>query len=93
MSEDTQHEVLAHLIDHVCEHGFQPTVAEMAEHFGVTPRAVRDRLDHLVRKGYLAAPVKRMERCWSINREGDERNTMKSWCGREHTSPLVVSAR
>jgi DNA-binding transcriptional MocR family regulator len=60
---EKQAEVLDHVIAHVAEFGYQPTAREMAERFGVTHRAVMDRIAHLANKGYVELPPTRSERC------------------------------
>jgi Mn-dependent DtxR family transcriptional regulator len=57
-----QAEVWDYIVNHVCEHGFQPTAVDMAEHFKVTPAAVRERVTHLVRKGLLGLGARGTER-------------------------------
>ena len=60
---EKQAEVWAFVVEHVCRHGFQPTIREMAEHFGVTPKAILDRIAHLANKGYVETGAKASERC------------------------------
>ncbi|MBY0525563.1 MAG: hypothetical protein K2R98_19315 [Gemmataceae bacterium] len=50
---DKQMEVFRFLIAHIQEHGYQPSIAEMAMHFGVTKRAILDRLQQMESKGFL----------------------------------------
>jgi SOS-response transcriptional repressor LexA len=58
-----QLELLLFYIKHIEEHGYQPTYREAATHFGITSRAIQDRLLQLARKGYCEMPVKRGDRC------------------------------
>jgi SOS-response transcriptional repressor LexA len=50
---DKQLEVFQHIIKHIQDHGYQPSVAEMAIHFEVTKRAILDRLKLLQEKGFI----------------------------------------
>lgn len=59
---DKQQELWLHIVGHVAEFGYQPSMTEMAEHFGVTVKAIRDRLVHLENKGYIRFPPKHSDR-------------------------------
>lgn len=61
-----QAEILLHVIRHVEEHGFQPSLTEMAETFGITVKATRDRLLQVAQKGYIEFPAKKQERCFRL---------------------------
>ncbi len=50
---DKQLEVLKYIIEHVEEHGYQPTQAEMAAKFGVTKSAIGSRIKELARRGLV----------------------------------------
>jgi repressor LexA len=62
---DKQAEVLGFIIDYVEEHGFQPTTGDMAEHFGVSVNAIKDRLKQLITKQVITT-MPRQERAISI---------------------------
>lgn len=53
---ETQLDVLRYLIDHIQKHGYQPTQAEMAEHFGVTKNAIQARLKELAKRNIIDMP-------------------------------------
>lgn len=55
---DGQLDIFRYLVKHVQEFGFQPTVQEVAEHFGVAPRAIHDKLGQLARKGFITLSPK-----------------------------------
>ena len=61
-----QQETLNCIIESVCERGFQPSMQEMAVHFSITRKAVRDRLVQLARKGYIQMPRCHQQRCYRI---------------------------
>lgn len=49
-----QAQVLAFISDHLAQHGYPPTVREVAAHFGFrSPRAAYDHVKALEKKGYL----------------------------------------
>ena len=50
---EPQAQVFKYIVKHVCEHGFQPSTTEMATHFGVSRRAIADRIKQLASKGYV----------------------------------------
>ncbi len=50
---DKQREVYLYIIHHVEQFGFQPSHREIAEHFGVTKRAISQRLNLLAEKGWV----------------------------------------
>lgn len=50
---DKQMEVFRLIVATIQENGYQPSVAEMARHFGVTKRAILDRLQQLEEKGFV----------------------------------------
>jgi predicted DNA-binding protein YlxM (UPF0122 family) len=60
---EKQAEVFTYMVEHVQEYGYQPSMTEMAEHFGVTVKAIRDRLMQLAGKGYVELPPKHSDRC------------------------------
>lgn len=64
---EKQAEVWKYLVDHVERHGFQPSNREMAEHFGIFPKALSDRLDQLASKGYIQFAGKWQDRCLKLN--------------------------
>lgn len=63
---ELQAQVLMLIIRHVEEHGFQPSMTELAETLGVTVKSVRDRLLQVAQKGYLEFPGKKQERCYRL---------------------------
>lgn len=52
-ASEKQLEVFEFIIRHVEDHGFQPSGAEMARHFGVTKTAIQARLKNLARRGFI----------------------------------------
>ena len=50
---EKQLEILEFIFGYVCEHGFQPSQQEMAEHFGVNKNAVAGRLNGLEKNGLI----------------------------------------
>ena len=58
-----QGELFLYIIETVCERGFQPSTAEMAEKFNVTRKAIVDRLHQLAKKGVIEMPGKKSARC------------------------------
>lgn len=63
---EPQAQVLLLIIRHVEEHGFQPSLTELAETLGITVKSVRDRMLQLAQKGYVEFPGKKMERCFRL---------------------------
>jgi hypothetical protein len=60
---EKQAELLNHLIRHVEQHGYQPSMTEMGEALGgITAKAVRDRLHQLARKGFVELSQKHVDR-------------------------------
>ncbi len=59
---DRQKEVYSYLVWHVCEYGYQPTIVELAENFGVHLNAIKQILGQLDEKGYIRLPGERAER-------------------------------
>jgi SOS-response transcriptional repressor LexA len=57
-----QLEVLRHIIAFVEQHGYQPTLAEMAATFEVTKNAIQSRLKELRRHGLVELPPGRKRR-------------------------------
>src|SRR5699024_4473611 len=53
----TQHNTLHLIRAHVSEHGYPPSLRELAQAAGVTPNAVRKHLRALARAGYVALPA------------------------------------
>ena len=51
---DPQLQVYEYLIWYVEQHGYQPTLREMGEKFGVSGAAIQDRLEFLERFGLVA---------------------------------------
>ncbi len=64
---EKQAEVFQFIVEHVETHGFQPSNKEMAEHFGIYPKALSDRIGQLVLKGYIELPPKWSDRCFKLN--------------------------
>ncbi len=66
---EPQLDVLRYVICFVEEHGYQPTQAEMAAHFGVTKNAIQSRIKELARRGFvqLAEGEKTRERALKLN--------------------------
>lgn len=64
---DKQKEIFFFIVDYLEENGYQPTTREAAQHFGITRRAASDRIEQLIRKGYLVAPPLNQERSLKIN--------------------------
>jgi DNA-binding transcriptional regulator YhcF (GntR family) len=50
---DEQKEVYFYIIKHVEDHGFQPSVRELAEQFGINQASMYQRLKLLARKGFV----------------------------------------
>lgn len=50
---DKQLEIFQFIVAHIQDHGYQPSVSEMATHFEVTKRAILDRLKLLEEKGFI----------------------------------------
>ncbi len=66
---EEQLEVFRYVISFVQEHGYQPTQAEMAKHFGVTKNAIQSRIRELGRRGFveLTEGEKVRERALKLN--------------------------
>jgi Mn-dependent DtxR family transcriptional regulator len=60
---EKQAELYMYLVRHVEQYGYQPSLTEVAEAFGVTAKAVRDRLMQLANKGYVELGPKYADRC------------------------------
>lgn len=50
---DRQHQVLAFFVDYTRENGMPPTIRDVGQHFGFSPRAAYDHVRRLVCKGML----------------------------------------
>jgi DNA-binding Lrp family transcriptional regulator len=61
---DKQREVWHYYLAYACRNGFQPTITEVAARFGVTRRAIADRLVQLAVKGIVELPRAAQERCY-----------------------------
>jgi len=59
---EKQAEVFTYILEFVENNGYQPSVKEMAEAFGISRKALRDRLMQLAMKGYVEMPIKHSER-------------------------------
>lgn len=59
--------VWEYIIDHVEINGFQPSIQEMAEHFGIDRKALHDRLKELEKKHFIRLPGPNKERCIRLN--------------------------
>jgi SOS-response transcriptional repressor LexA len=57
-----QLELYRFLVHHIEENGYQPSHTEMADAFGVTKRAILDRLRQLEAKGLIEPPEAGRER-------------------------------
>jgi hypothetical protein len=56
--------IYQHIVRWVADYGYQPTVSEMADYFGLkSRRSVIDRLHQLASKGYVGLPERYQERC------------------------------
>jgi repressor LexA len=64
---EKQREVLEFLVRFIEENGYQPSLKEMAEFFGITKKALRDRIMQLRAKGYVNVPAERQERCLKLS--------------------------
>lgn len=51
---DRQREVFNFLRDYYHEHGFIPSMREIADHFGFTPRSAMGHLEALEKKGFIS---------------------------------------
>lgn len=60
---EKQSELYVYIVRHVEQYGYQPSKTEMAEHFGVTNKAIGDRILQLANKGYIELPPKHSDRC------------------------------
>jgi SOS-response transcriptional repressor LexA len=69
MPTEPQLELLAFLIKHIEEHGYQPTQSEMALQFGVTKNAIQNRLKEFAKWDLIQMPKgeKTKERGTKIN--------------------------
>mgnify|MGYP002621318226 FL=1 len=56
---DRQREVLDYIAQYTEENGYPPTVRETSERFGVSLRAIQDRIAGLQKKGYLSLSEKK----------------------------------
>ncbi len=63
---EKQAEVWMFLVNYVEANGYQPSQVEIAEHFGVTKKAIADRLVQLHAKGYIELPERYKDRCIKI---------------------------
>lgn len=61
-----QLELYDFLVRHVEQFGYQPSLKEMGEAFGVTRNAVKDRVKQLVHKGLVALPAVYQDRCLGL---------------------------
>ena len=49
-----QRQVLDFISDHICDHGFAPTIREIGEEMGIkSTNGVSEHIETLIRKGYL----------------------------------------
>ena len=53
MLTEKQEAVLNHVESCIKKNGYAPTLKEMSEHFGITPMAIKDRLELIEKKGYI----------------------------------------
>jgi hypothetical protein len=58
-----QEELYLFIISFIEEHGFQPSMTEQAEHFGISVKAVKDRQIQLAVKGFVELPPRHSDRC------------------------------
>ena len=65
-ASDLQKEYLEFIYRFVCEHGYQPNRGELAENFGVYPRAVADTVGQLAKRGLVVLPEATQERCLGL---------------------------
>ncbi len=63
---EKQKEILELIIGFVQENGYQPSRDQLAAMVGATRHAVNQRIEHLVKKGYLGFDLKGGERCLRI---------------------------
>lgn len=67
---EKQKEILELIIDFVEKNGHQPSRDQLAVMVGATRHAVNQRIEHLVKKGYLDYDSKGGERCLRIRGVG-----------------------
>ena len=67
MPSEKQLELWSYIIEHVEENGYQPSVLEMAEHFGVTNRAICQQLELLIEHGLINGDKSVKARAWKLN--------------------------
>ena len=56
---ERQKEVLSFITNFTEANSYPPTIREIAEHFGISLKAVQDRIAALQKKGYLSSETKR----------------------------------
>jgi SOS-response transcriptional repressor LexA len=59
---EKQLEVVHYLVEYLQQHGYQPSQQEMADRFGVSRNAIRQRLVQLESRGIIKMPKREFER-------------------------------
>lgn len=70
---ERQKEVLSFITNFTEANSYPPTIREIAEHFGISLKAVQDRIAALQKKGYLSSETKRSRSIRIIKEEKDSR--------------------
>ena len=70
---ERQKEVLSFITNFTEANSYPPTIREIAEHFGISLKAVQDRIAALQKKGYLSSETKRSRSIRIIKEEKDSK--------------------
>jgi len=77
-----QHEILAYYRAFAAEHGYSPTLEEVAQHFGVNKVTIFGHVAELERKGALQRSAKHVSRGLQVTDESESRENSVSILGR-----------